>query len=105
MASGRSNTRIVPMYQDRDNYVMIAAAAVPMWYEIGRRETGNNLWFTRAYRDSLAKEEGVIAFEIEGAGVWEILPCIVMKSACDYADSHKMMAWQRYAAATTSTCA
>ncbi|GKT56888.1 PFS domain-containing protein [Colletotrichum tofieldiae] len=40
-------------------------------------------------RDSIAKETGVIAFEMEGAGVWDTFPCLVIKAVCDYADSHK----------------
>ncbi|KAF4999624.1 hypothetical protein FGRMN_2372 [Fusarium graminum] len=56
-------------------------------------------------RDRQVKENDVIAFEMEGAGVWEILPCIVVKSACDYADSHKSKIWQQYAAATAAACA
>ena len=55
-------------------------------------------------RDAIAQEAGVIAFEMEGAGVWDIFPCVVIKGACDYADSHKTKAWQRYAAATAAAC-
>ncbi|KAK8021960.1 kinesin light chain [Apiospora rasikravindrae] len=53
-------------------------------------------------RDATAQQEGVIAFEMESAGVWDIFPCVVIKGACDYADSHKMKAWQKYAAATAA---
>ncbi|KAI1013599.1 hypothetical protein LB504_013194 [Fusarium proliferatum] len=42
---------------------------------------------------------------MEGAGVWDSFPCIVIKGACDYADSHKDKDWQRYAAATAAACA
>ncbi|KAF6823032.1 kinesin light chain [Colletotrichum plurivorum] len=55
-------------------------------------------------RDELALSEGVIGFEMEGAGVWDTFPCVVIKGACDYADSHKTKAWQRYAAATAAAC-
>ncbi|KAK7928433.1 hypothetical protein PG985_005431 [Apiospora marii] len=55
-------------------------------------------------RDSIAQQEEVIAFEMESAGVWDIVPCVVIKGACDYADSHKMKAWQHYAAATAAAC-
>ncbi|KAF6829743.1 kinesin light chain [Colletotrichum musicola] len=55
-------------------------------------------------RDELARSEGVIGFEMEGAGVWDTFPCVVIKGACDYADSHKTKAWQRYAAATAAAC-
>ena len=57
-------------------------------------------------RDAVAREAGVIAFEMEGAGVWDVFPCVVViKGACDYADSHKTKVWQRYAAATAAACA
>ena len=53
-------------------------------------------------RDRIAKEEGVLAFEMEGAGVWDAIPCIVIKGICDYADSHKHKRWQDFAAATAA---
>ncbi len=55
-------------------------------------------------RDAIARQTGVIGFEMEGAGVWDVFPCVVIKGACDYADSHKTKAWQRYAAATAAAC-
>uniref|UniRef100_A0A8H7N403 Nucleoside phosphorylase domain-containing protein n=1 Tax=Bionectria ochroleuca TaxID=29856 RepID=A0A8H7N403_BIOOC len=55
-------------------------------------------------RDDISKQEGVIGFEMEGAGVWDTFPCIVIKGACDYADSHKTKVWQRYAASTAAAC-
>jgi nucleoside phosphorylase len=55
-------------------------------------------------RDEIAAREKVIAFEMEGAGVWENLPCVVIKGVCDYADSHKNKKWQDYAAATAAAC-
>ena len=54
-------------------------------------------------RDELAKEHHLIAFEMEGAGIWDTFPTIIVKSACDYADSHKNKQWQEYAAATAAT--
>ena len=55
-------------------------------------------------RDDIAREAGVIGFEMEGAGIWDNFPCVVIKGACDYADSHKNKVWQRYAAATAAAC-
>jgi nucleoside phosphorylase len=52
------------------------------------------------HRDKLAEVEGVIGFEMEGAGVWDNLPCVIIKGVCDYADSNKNKSWQNYAAAT-----
>lgn len=56
------------------------------------------------HRDRVAREEGVIAFEMEGAGVWDNIPTVVIKGVCDYADSHKNKKWQRHAAATAAAC-
>ncbi|KAL2832185.1 hypothetical protein BDW59DRAFT_181471 [Aspergillus cavernicola] len=51
------------------------------------------------------RSEGVIGFEMEGAGVWDNISCIIIKGVCDYADSHKNKAWQAYAAATGAATA
>ena len=53
----------------------------------------------------IAADGELIAFEMEGAGVWDHFPTIVIKSACDYADSHKNKKWQGYAAATAAAFA
>ncbi|KAM0246181.1 hypothetical protein ACHAQJ_010320 [Trichoderma viride] len=54
-------------------------------------------------RDDIAVRDGIIAFEMEGAGVWENLPSsLVIKGICDYADSHKSKRWQYYAAVTAA---
>lgn len=53
-------------------------------------------------RDRIARREGVIAFEMDGAGVWEELPCIVIKGVCDYADCQNNNRWQNFAAATAA---
>ena len=57
------------------------------------------------HRDSIARQGNVIAFEMEGAGLWEAMPTIAVKGVCDYADSHKNKGWQSYAAATAASCA
>jgi nucleoside phosphorylase len=56
-------------------------------------------------RDRLAERENIIAFDTEAAGVWEYLPCVIVKAVCDYADSHKNKKWQPYAALTAAACA
>ncbi|UNI16387.1 hypothetical protein JDV02_002822 [Purpureocillium takamizusanense] len=40
-------------------------------------------------RDAISAKIGVIGFEMESAGAWDTFPCLVIKGACDYADSHK----------------
>ncbi|KAJ5915597.1 hypothetical protein N7466_011530 [Penicillium verhagenii] len=56
-------------------------------------------------REAIADEAKVIAFEMEGAGVWDSIPCVVIKGVCDYADSHKNKIWQDYAAMTAAASA
>ncbi|KAI4730667.1 purine and uridine phosphorylase [Aureobasidium sp. EXF-10728] len=57
------------------------------------------------HRDAIATKDNIIAFEMEGAGVWDDLPCIIIKGVCDYSDSHKNKKWQGYAAATAASAA
>jgi nucleoside phosphorylase len=54
-------------------------------------------------RDRIAEMDKVIAFEMEGAGIWDSLPCIIIKGVCDYADCHKNKKWQKFAAATAAS--
>ncbi|KAI7339299.1 hypothetical protein KC315_g1293 [Hortaea werneckii] len=53
-------------------------------------------------RDRIAREEGILAFEMEAAGLMDRFPCVVIRGVCDYADSHKNKRWQPYAAATAA---
>jgi nucleoside phosphorylase len=67
---------------------------------IGTVASADTVMKSGEHRDHLVQSEGVIGFEMEGAGVWNIMSCIIIKGVCDYADSHKNKAWQGYAAAT-----
>jgi nucleoside phosphorylase len=67
---------------------------------IGRIGSGNTVMKSGEERDRIASKYNLITFEIEGAGAWDEVPCIIMKGICDYADSHKNKAWQDFAAAT-----
>jgi len=69
---------------------------------IGRIASGDTVMKSGEDRDSIAKADGVIAFDMEGAGVWDEVPCIVVKGVCDYADCHKNKRWQDFAAATAA---
>ncbi|KAF9777671.1 hypothetical protein IL306_004342 [Fusarium sp. DS 682] len=66
--------------------------------------SGDSVMKSGEDRDREVEARDVVAFEMEGAGVWDILPCIIIKGACDYADSHKSKGWQQYAAATAAAC-
>ncbi|PKK53031.1 hypothetical protein CI102_1704, partial [Trichoderma harzianum] len=65
--------------------------------------TGDTVMRSGKVRDHIITRDKVIAFEMEGAGVWETFPAaLVIKGVCDYADSHKNKTWQAYAAATAA---
>jgi nucleoside phosphorylase len=70
----------------------------------GRVASGDGVMKSGRHRDEITTREKVIAFEMESAGAWDYLPTIVIKSVCDYADSHKNKEWQEYAAATAAAC-
>ena len=76
----------------------------PPVVHFGLIASGDTVMKSGEDRDTIARQTGAIGFEMEGAGVWDIAPCVVIKGACDYADSHKTKAWQRYAAATAAAC-
>ncbi|KAF4489889.1 hypothetical protein CGGC5_v004429 [Colletotrichum fructicola Nara gc5] len=65
---------------------------------IGNVASGDTVMKSGDHRDKLAQEHDIIALEMEGAGMWDQIPCIIVKGVCDYADSHKNKKWQPYAA-------
>ncbi|KAJ8119837.1 hypothetical protein ONZ43_g3303 [Nemania bipapillata] len=70
---------------------------------IGRIASGDTVMKSGERRDQLAKQQCVIAFEMEGAGIWDGVPCVIIKGICDYIDSHKNKKWQPFAAATAAS--
>lgn len=71
----------------------------------GNIASGNEVMKDGQTRDLIAKQEGVICFEMEAAGLMNDFPCLVIRGICDYADSHKNDIWQPYAAATAAAFA
>jgi nucleoside phosphorylase len=71
----------------------------------GNIASGNKVMKHGATRDQIAKDENVICFEMEAAGLVNDFPCLVIRGICDYADSHKNKRWQPYAAATAAAFA
>lgn len=67
--------------------------------------SGNQVMRHGATRDKLAKEHGIICFEMEAAGLMDITQCLVIRGICDYADTHKSKRWQGYAAAAAAAYA
>lgn len=82
--------------QDQELSAERSAQGVQVHY--GCIGSGNAVVKSGIYRDRVASEGGLIAFEMEGAGAWDRMPTIVVKAVCDYADSHKNKIWQGYAA-------
>ncbi|KAJ5419536.1 uncharacterized protein N7487_003086 [Penicillium crustosum] len=71
----------------------------------GAIASGNQVMRDGTTRDNIARQLDVICFEMESAGLMDILPCLPIRGICDYADSHKSKEWQRYAAATAAAYA
>jgi nucleoside phosphorylase len=67
--------------------------------------SGNQVMRHGQTRDRLARELGILCFEMEAAGLMDNFPCLVVRGICDYADSHKNKQWQEYAAATAAAYA
>ncbi|KAE9569561.1 hypothetical protein CGMCC3_g14333 [Colletotrichum fructicola] len=79
------------------------AAAQEPHILIGSVGSGNAVMRSGAHRDEIAQRYDLIAFEMEAAGAWDEVPCIVIKGVCDYADSHKNKKWQTFAAAAAAS--
>ena len=71
----------------------------------GNIASGNEVMKHGTTRDKIAKEEGVVCFEMEAAGLIDNFRCLMIRGICDYADSHKNKIWQPYAAATAAAFA
>lgn len=71
----------------------------------GAIASGNQVMRSGTTRDDVARQLDVICFEMETAGLIDILPCLPIRGICDYSDSHKGKEWQRYAAATAAAYA
>ena len=70
----------------------------------GRIGSANSVMKSSIIRDNLASTDKIVGFEMEGSGIWEHFPTVLIKSVCNYADSHKNKGWQRYAAASFAAC-
>ncbi|CAI0642343.1 unnamed protein product [Colletotrichum noveboracense] len=89
------HTKLVPRRQ-RSQPVIIHYGAIA---------SGNQVMRSALQRDIIGQKLNVICFEMEAAGVMDIIPCLPIRGICDYSDSHKNKSWQRYAAATAAAFA
>lgn len=60
--------------------------------------SANQLMKDGLLRNKFAEENDVLCFEMEGAGLMNQFPCLVIRGICDYSDTHKNKEWQGYAA-------
>ncbi|KAK8851751.1 purine and uridine phosphorylase [Apiospora arundinis] len=67
--------------------------------------SANHLMGDAVVRDKLAREKGVLCFEMEAAGLMNHFPFLVIRGICDYSDTHKNKEWQGYAAMTAAAYA
>lgn len=67
--------------------------------------SGNKLIKHAETRDKISGELSALCFEMEAAGIMDILHCLPIRGICDYSDSHKTKKWQHYAAATAAAYA
>ncbi|UKZ68831.1 uncharacterized protein TrAtP1_009851 [Trichoderma atroviride] len=70
----------------------------------GKIASGNQVVKDGETRAKMAEELGVICFEMEAAGLHDF-PCLAIRGICDYSDSHKNKAWQKYSAAVAAAYA
>ncbi|RHZ57220.1 uncharacterized protein CDV56_100992 [Aspergillus thermomutatus] len=93
---GCDQSKLVPRSRRKSNDIMIHYGAIA---------SGNQVMRSGTTRDNVARQLDVICFEMEAAGLMDILPCLPIRGICDYSDSHKSKEWQRYAAATAAAYA
>jgi len=84
---------------------LVSPSATQPMIHLGTMGSGDAVMKSGPHRDALAQCEGIIAVEMEGAGVWRHGPSIAIRGVCDYADSHKRKGWQGHAAPTAAACA
>ena len=65
--------------------------------------SANTLMKSAEQRETIAKEDSVIAFETESCGIWDSRSTIILRAASTYADSHGNDIWQPFAT-TVAAC-
>ncbi|KAF9872076.1 hypothetical protein CkaCkLH20_10413 [Colletotrichum karsti] len=69
---------------------------------MGNIASGERVIKDATLRDGLAKQYGLLCFEMEAAGVSFNFPCLTIRGISDYCDSHKNDRWRGYAAAVAA---
>lgn len=71
----------------------------------GNIASGNSVMRDGVKRDQIGRKHDALCFEMEAAGLTDVIGCLIIRGICDYADSHKNKRWQKYAAATAAAYA
>jgi nucleoside phosphorylase len=82
--------------EDDDPYVVVHRGTIA---------SGERVIKDGELRDDLAKQHGILSFEMEAAGALADFPCVVIRGISDYCDSHKNDQWHGYAAAAAAAYA
>ncbi|MCJ1426295.1 hypothetical protein MMC29_004198 [Sticta canariensis] len=100
---GNCDTKQSQGRQDRGSYSVRQTDTPYIHY--GNIGSSDQLQLSAKRRKELQEKLSVICFEMEGAGVIQGHPALVIRGICDYSDSHKNEKWQKYAAATAAAYA
>ncbi|KAK6507640.1 hypothetical protein TWF481_006066 [Arthrobotrys musiformis] len=60
--------------------------------------SGNQVMKDGVKRDRISEETGALCFEMEGAGLLNDFPCLVIRGVSNYSDGHNYKRWKPYAA-------
>lgn len=85
-----------PIEEDSDTFVTVHRGTIA---------SGGLVIKDAKLRDKLARQHGVLCFEMEAAGVLSDFPCMVIRGISDYCDTHKNDEWHGYAAAAAAAYA
>ncbi|TVY67925.1 hypothetical protein Focb16_v002227 [Fusarium oxysporum f. sp. cubense] len=100
--AGCDSSKLVPRWREDD--LPKGADFTPEVF-LGRFGSANQVVKSGVYRDELAAKHDLDAFEMEGAGIWDEVPTMIIKGISGYADSHSNKTWKDFAAATAASVA
>ena len=67
--------------------------------------SGNSVIKNSRIRDGIARPLGILCFEMEAAGLMDILPCLIVRGISDYCDARKSKQFQPYSALSAAAYA
>ncbi|EHK19958.1 uncharacterized protein TRIVIDRAFT_181564, partial [Trichoderma virens Gv29-8] len=97
---------LLDMLGQNEQMISYARPSLPdrLFLHYGKIASGNQVVKDGELRAKMAEELGIICLETEAAGLHDS-PCLAIRGICDYSDSHKNKAWQKYSAAVAAAYA